>query len=52
LEKSLLRFKILALKTENKIGFWLERLRQKNQLNKREDHYWEELERAKKNRLK
>lgn len=50
LEKSLLRFKILALKTENKIGFWLERLRQKNQLKKEEDHYWEELKKAKKSR--
>ena len=49
LQKVLSKIRILTLKTENKTGSWLEKLRQKtNQKNsQKNDHYWEELKKAK-----
>ena len=53
LQKVLSKFRILTLRTENKTGHWLEKLRQrankKNNSGKKEkDNYWEELKKAKK----
>lgn len=49
LQKVLSRIRVLTMKTENKTGNWLERLRQKNcekhQTNN--DNYWDELRKAK-----
>ncbi|MFH1841439.1 MAG: hypothetical protein ABH800_01595 [Candidatus Nealsonbacteria bacterium] len=51
LQKVLSRFCVLTLKTENKTNNWLERLRHKKKPedNFKDDHYWEELKKAKKN---
>jgi hypothetical protein len=52
LQKQLSRIRVLTLKTENKVSCWLENLRartnSKNNHNIRQDNYWEELKRAKK----
>jgi len=49
LQKLLSRIRVLTMKTENKTGSWLERLRQrscrKNQTN--HDNYWDTLKKAK-----
>lgn len=49
LQKVLSRIRVLTMKTENKTGHWLERLRQKN--NKKHhisnDSYWDALKKAK-----
>jgi hypothetical protein len=48
LQKVLSRVRILTLKTEQKTGNWLEKLRQKsNQKKSEKDNYWEELKKAK-----
>ncbi len=46
LQKMLSRVRVLTLKTENKTGNWLERLRQRRNGNSN-DGYWEELKKAK-----
>ncbi|PIR02213.1 MAG: hypothetical protein COV63_01685 [Candidatus Nealsonbacteria bacterium CG11_big_fil_rev_8_21_14_0_20_37_68] len=49
LQKLLLRIKILTLKTENKTGVWIEKLRQKTKEEEKtcdkgsSDNYWEQL---------
>jgi len=48
LQKILLRFKIVTLKTENKTSVWIEKLRQKAKKEEKEsqdisDNYWEQL---------
>lgn len=49
LQKVLSKIRVLTMKTENKTGNWLERLRQKN--NKKNhtsnDNYWDTLKKAK-----
>ena len=48
LQKVLSRVRILTLRTEQKTGTWLEKLRQKsNQKKNHKDNYWEELKKAK-----
>lgn len=49
LQKILSRIRILTLKTENKTGSWLEKLRQRNNRknNHKPDNYWEELKKNK-----
>jgi hypothetical protein len=49
LQKMLSRVRVLTLKTENKTGNWLERLRQKSnqKSNQKSDTYWEELRKTK-----
>lgn len=45
LQKILFRIRILILKMENKISFWLQKLRKKSQKKKaiKDDNYWQEL---------
>lgn len=45
LQKILFRTRILILKMENKISFWLQKLRKKSQKKKaiKDDNYWQEL---------
>lgn len=45
LQKMLSKVRVLTLKTENKTGNWLERLRQRR--NGHNNEYWEELKKAK-----
>jgi hypothetical protein len=48
LQKVLSRVRVLTLRTEQKTGTWLEKLRQKsNQKKNGKDNYWEELKKAK-----
>ena len=49
LQKILSKFRVLTMKTENKTGGWLEKLRQKQNKNNgsHNDSYWEELKKAK-----
>lgn len=49
LQKILSKFRVLSMKTENKTGGWLEKLRQrKNHENgTNHDKYWQELKKAK-----
>ena len=49
LQKVLSKIRVLTLKTENKTGSWLERLRQKNYQKNQTNHdsYWEALKKAK-----
>jgi hypothetical protein len=48
LQKVLSKVRVLTLKTEQKTGTWLEKLRQKsNQKKNGQDNYWEELKKAK-----
>jgi hypothetical protein len=50
LQKLLSKIRVLALKTENKIGNWLQRLREKTKNKKLDDdNYWEELKKSTKN---
>jgi hypothetical protein len=48
LQKILSKIRILSLKSENKTGSWLQRLREKSQKNKFEenDNYWEEIKKS------
>jgi hypothetical protein len=46
LQKILSKIRILTLKTENKTGIWLEKLRSKRNSPDKDD-YWQELKRAK-----
>lgn len=45
LQKTLMRIRILTLKTDNKTFNWLKKLREKYQKNKikKDDNYWEEI---------
>lgn len=45
LQKMLSKVRVLTLKIENKIAFWLQKLREKAQKKKNEenDHYWKKL---------
>ena len=49
LQKILSKFRVLSMKTENKTGGWLERLRQKKNHKNGNNHdkYWQELKKAK-----
>jgi len=49
LQKLLSRIRVLTMKTEQKTGSWLEKLRKKNsqKINHKKDRYWEELKKAK-----
>ncbi|MEK7503846.1 MAG: hypothetical protein AAB577_02590 [Patescibacteria group bacterium] len=49
LQKTLSKIRVLTMKTENKTGHWLERLRQKNSKKNetRNDSYWDALKKAK-----
>lgn len=47
LQKLLSKVRILTLKTENKTFSWLQKLREKTQKKKLEDHYWEEIKKNK-----
>jgi|SRR3989344_6788683 len=49
LQKILSKFRVLSMKTENKTGGWLERLRQKknHENGNSHDKYWQELKKAK-----
>ena len=48
LQKVLSKVRVLTLRTEQKTGTWLEKLRQKSSQKKnRKDDYWEELKKAK-----
>ena len=49
LQKVLSKIRVLTLKTENKTGSWLERLRQKNckKNHTNNDGYWDTLKKAK-----
>jgi hypothetical protein len=48
LQKILSRIRILSLKSENKTGSWLQKLREKSQKNKfqENDNYWEEIKKS------
>lgn len=48
LQKLLSRVRILSLKSENKIGGWLQKLREKSQKKKNleNDNYWQELKKS------
>jgi len=48
LQKILSKIRILSLKSENKIGSWLQRLRERSQRKKEEgnDNYWEKLKKS------
>ncbi len=48
LQKLLSRIRILSLKSENKTGSWLQRLREKSKKNKfqENDNYWEEIKKS------
>jgi hypothetical protein len=48
LQKILSKIRILSLKSENKTGNWLQRLREKSQKNKfqEDDNYWEEIKKS------
>ncbi len=50
LQKILSKIRVLTLKTENKTGGWLEKLRQRTiqKNNHNNDNYWSELKKAKK----
>ena len=50
LQKMLSKVRVLTIKTENKTGNWLERLRQRRNGHNGHDNsaYWEELKKAKK----
>ena len=52
LQKMLSRIRVLTMKTENKTGSWLERLRQKKNQKDRtnNDNYWDNLKKAKDDR--
>ncbi len=52
LQKLLSRIRILSLKSENKTGSWLQRLREKSKKNKfqENDNYWEEIKKSTKNK--
>lgn len=45
LQKILSKIRVLTLKMESKIGFWLQRLREKSQKKKikEKDNYWEKI---------
>jgi hypothetical protein len=48
LQKVLSKVRVLTMRTEQKTGSWLEKLRQKsNRKKSRKDNYWEELKKAK-----
>jgi len=49
LQKTLSKVRVLTMKTENKTGHWLERLRQKNSKKNQtnNDDYWDTLKKAK-----
>ena len=51
LQKIFSKLRVLSMKTENKTGGWLERLRQKknheNDKGNNSDQYWQELKKAK-----
>ena len=48
LQKILSKIRILSLKSENKTGNWLQKLREKSQKNKfqENDNYWEEIKKS------
>lgn len=48
LQKILSKIRILSLKSENKTGSWLQKLREKSQKNKfqENDNYWEEIKKS------
>lgn len=48
LQKILSKIRILSLKSENKTGSWLQRLREKSKKNKfqENDNYWEEIKKS------
>ena len=48
LQKLLSKIRILSLKSENKIGNWLQELREKSQKKKfkEDDNYWEEIKKT------
>ena len=48
LQKILSKIRILSLKSENKTGSWLQKLRKKSQKNKfqENDNYWEEIKKS------
>lgn len=52
LQKILSRVRIITLKVEQKIAYWLEKLRQKSYQKRKnrppKDNYWQELEKVKK----
>jgi len=52
LQKMLSKIRVLTMKTENKTGSWLERLRQKKNQKDRtnNDNYWDNLKKAKDDR--
>jgi len=52
LQKILSKIRILSLKSENKTGSWLQRLREKSKKNKfqENDNYWEEIKKSTKNK--
>lgn len=54
LQKILLKFKIIILKTENKISFWLKKLNYRSQKKKNNllDNYWEGIKKSSKGDLK
>ncbi|MFH1423599.1 MAG: hypothetical protein ABIG29_01395 [Candidatus Nealsonbacteria bacterium] len=49
LQKTLSKVRVLTMKTENKTGSWLEKLRQKNckKNSTNNDNYWDTLKKAK-----
>ena len=48
LQKVLLRLKVLILKTENKISYWLEGLQQRSRIQSSfPENYWQELKKIK-----
>ena len=48
LQKILSKIRILSLKSENKTGSWLQKLREKSKKNKfqENDNYWEEIKKS------
>ena len=52
LQKILSKIRILSLKSDNKTGSWLQRLREKSKKNKfqEDDNYWEEIKKSTKNK--
>ncbi len=47
LQKILSKIRILSLRSESKIGSWLQKLREKSQRKKENDNYWEEIKKIK-----
>jgi hypothetical protein len=48
LQKILSKIRIISLKSENKTGSWLQKMREKSQKNKfqENDNYWEEVKKS------